>query len=249
MDRVRFFGGIGFSEYESKILSSLVKLGTASAKEVSLNSGVPQNKLYSILDRFEKQGLLAKVPSDVKKYQLINLKGLVESKLKEKEGFLKELRVTSKKIEEAPVEENFNFSLIKGQRAIMNKIAEFNGKVEREILGVQRNWKVWGEGLRAMESAVKRGVVVKQIGVINDETCKRASEWKKTGVKIKKYNEKFGQYPLRFSIFDRKYARITIGKPEISNPEDYITIWTDSKPFVNMLLNQFNEMWKECEAL
>jgi len=247
MNRIKFFEDLGFSEYESKILSSLVRVGIATAKEISMDSGVPQNKLYSIFNKFEKEGLLAKVPSDVKKYQLINIKGFIESRLKDKENLLRELKLNSKKIEEVSTEENFSFSLIKGQRAIMNKLAESNGKVEREILGVQRNWKVWGEGLRAMEVAVKRGVVVKQIGVINDETSKRANEWKKIGVKIKKYNEKFGQFPLRFSIFDRKYARITIGKPEIQNPEDYITIWTDSKPFVNMLLSQFNEMWKECE--
>jgi sugar-specific transcriptional regulator TrmB len=247
MNRIDFFEDLGFGEYESKILSSLVKLGIASAKEVSLDSGVPQNKLYGVFEEFEKKGLLAKIPSDVKKYQLINLKSFIDSKLKERENRLKELRVTSKKIEEAPVEENFNFSLIKGQKAVMSKLAESNEKVEKEILGVQRNWKIWGEGLRAMESAVRRGVVVKQIGVINDETLKRANEWKKTGVKIRKYNDKFGQFPLRFSIFDRKYARITIGKPEIPNPEDYLTIWTDSKPLINMLLNQFNEMWKECE--
>jgi len=112
---------------------------------------------------------------------------------------------------------------------------------------VQRNWKIWGEGLRQMQNAIKRGVDVKFIGVVNKENIKKVKEWKKIGCKIKAYNKRFGNYPLRFSIFDEKYARITIGKPEIQNPEDYITIWTDSKALVRMLRNQFMLMWKESE--
>ena len=50
-------------------------------------------------------------------------------------------------------------------------------------------------------------------------------------------------------IFDGKEARITIGKPEIPDLENYITIWTKSKPLVNILRKQFSEMWKESETL
>jgi len=249
MDRLEFFKDLGFGEYESKVLSSLVRLGVASPKEISLDSGVPQNKLYAIFRDLESKGLLARIPSETKKYELINLKGFVDERLKGQEERLKNLKKSSKKLASLKGEEQSGFSLIKGQLAVMNKIAETNETVEREILGVQRNWKVWGAGLRTMESSVKRGVVVKQIGVINSETRKRMGEWKKIGVKIRGYNPKFGEYPLRFSVFDRKFARITIGKPEIQNPKDYITIWTDSKSLINMLVNQFFEMWKESKVI
>jgi len=249
MDRFEFFKGLGFGEYGSKVLSSLVRLGVASPKEVSLDSGVPQNKLYAIFRDLESRSLLARIPSETKKYELINLKGFVDERLKGEEARLKNLRKSSKKLANLEGEGQSSFSLIKGQRGVMNKIAETNGIVEKEILGVQRNWKVWGAGLRAMESAVKRGVVVKQIGVVNKETKKRMDEWKKIGVKVRNYNKKFGEYPLRFSIFDRKFARITIGKPEVQNSKDYITIWTDSKPLVGMLVNQFLEMWKESKII
>ena len=85
------------------------------------------------------------------------------------------------------------------------------------------------------------------IGVINDETKKRALEWKKTGCKIKAYNKMFGENPLRFTIFDNKEARLNIGKPEITNPDNYLTIWTKSPALINTLRRQFESMWKECE--
>ncbi len=246
MEKIEFFQNLGFSEYESKALLSLIKLKIANPKEISFDSSVPQNKLYGILKKFEKEGLIAILPGQIKKYQLINFDGFVKKKIVDKKKKLSEMKQFSKLFGKTSLfEEQFVFSLIKGQRAILNKLAENNSKVKKEILGVQRDWKVWGEGLRTMEKSIKKGVDVKFIGCVNGNRGKKAVEWKKIGCKIKAYNKKFGEYPLRFSVFDGKEARITIGKPEIQNPEEYITIWTTSKPIVAILRKQFLEMWKE----
>jgi len=245
MNRIDFFKDLDFSEYEAKTLSSLIKLKLGNVKQISLDSGVPQNKLYAILKKFEKLGILALLPNEPKKYQLINIRTFIDNKIKERQEELRQLKNNSKKIELIEnKDEQAVFSLIKGQRTIMNKLAEANKNVAKEILGVQRNWKIWGEGLRAMEKAIKKGVDVKFIGVVNKDNINKVREWKKVGCKIKAFNKEFGDYPLRFSIFDNKYARITIGKPEIQNPKDYITIWTDSKALISLLKSQFLEMWK-----
>ena len=47
MNRIDFFKDLDFSEYEAKTLSSLIKLKSGKVKQISLDSGVPQNKLYS----------------------------------------------------------------------------------------------------------------------------------------------------------------------------------------------------------
>ncbi len=250
MNKKEFFESLGFTEYESKVLASFSKLEVALPKEISIDSGVPQNKLYAIIRKFEMDGIISEIPGNSKRYKLINIKGMVEERIHEQETKIKELKKSSKilsKIKDN--EESFTFSLIKGQRAIMNKLAEENTSTKIEIFGVQRNWRYWGEGVREIRRAVKRGVDVRLIGVINNETWKRAKEWKDAGCKIAKYNKKFGEYPLRFGVFDNKFARITIGKPEVKDSKDYITIWTDSKPLIRMLRNQFLQMWKECEKV
>lgn len=248
MERVQFLKSLDLSEYESKALASLINLKQATPKQIHEHSNVPQNKLYAILKSFENKGLLSSIPGEAKQYKLINLKSFINKRIAEKEEFLKQLKKSSEKIEDLKDNENQAvFSLIKGQEAIMTKLSEYNPKVEKEILGVQRNWKFWGEGIRAMEKCIKRGVKARLIGVINPETDKRAKEWKNIGCKIRKYNPSLGEYPLRFTIFDNKEARITIGKPEIKNPKDYITIWTKSKPLISLLRKQFMQMWNECE--
>lgn len=243
MDRELFFQSFGLTSYESKILLSLEKLKKANAKEISRDSGVPQNKIYKIMRDFEKSHLLEQIPGEQKSYRLLNLKTFISSKLKEKEKDLNELKKIHKKFGKIN-NENFIFSLIVGQKAIMDRLAENNAFVGKEIFGVQRNWKVWGEGLRQMSKAIKKGVDVRFIGLINEETKKRALEWKKLGCNVKAYNSIFGQYPLRFTVFDNKEARITIGKPEITDPKKYVTVWTTSKPLIKILRSQFLEMWK-----
>lgn len=250
MNKIDFFIDLDFTKYEAKVLTSLVRLKIATPKQISLDSEVPQNKLYQILKKFEELGILALVPADLKKYELINIKTFINDKIKEKQEKLKQLNQISKNLEIIENDERQAvFSLIKGQRAIMNKLAEMNQTVRKEVLGVQRGWKYWADGIRAMKSAIDKGAKVKFIGVVNKENLSRVLEWYKIGCKIRVYNPKFGDFPLRMSIFDSKYARITMGRPEIKNSKDYITIWSDSKALINMLKRQFNEMWKNSETL
>lgn len=245
MDKQELLRSIGFSEYEISTIISLIKLKIATTKEISFDSGVPQNKLYGILNKFIDKGIISFIPSAVKRYQLINLNSYVYKKIKEKESQLNRIKESAKTLNE--INDSIDphvFSLIKGQKTIMNRLAEQNHTVKKEILGVQRNWKLWGEGISSMKEAIKRGVNVKMIGVINKNTEKRALEWKKIGCKIKKYDSKLGDTPMRFTIYDNTVARLTFGKPEIQNPEDYITIWTKSRPLINLLRKQFQNMWK-----
>ncbi|MFH1802541.1 MAG: helix-turn-helix domain-containing protein [archaeon] len=245
MDKESFFRSLGLMVYEAKVLCSLSRLKRVDVKGLGEDSGVPKNKIYSIIGNFEKQGLVEMLPGETKRYRLLNLKTFVSERVKEKEKELEEVKRNAKDVEKLKESgSEFVFSLIKGQRAIMDKLAEHNPTVKKEIFGVQRNWKVWGEGLREMKKATRKGVDVRIIGVVTDETKKRAVEWKKAGVKIKAYNENYGPYPLRFTVFDNKEARITIGKPEIQDPKDYITVWTKSKPLIAILRKQFMEMWK-----
>ncbi|MDP3966557.1 MAG: helix-turn-helix domain-containing protein [archaeon] len=246
MEKIGFFKSLGLAEYESKVLLGLIRLSPVSVKELSEVSRVPQNKIYSILRRFISLGILSELPD--KKYNLINLKSFIDKKISEKKENLKNIIQTSKEIKNLGGDEEVFFQLIRGQNATMDKIAELNKNSKREVLGVQRSWKVWGEGLRVMNKIIKNKVKVRLIGEIDGKTKNKAIEWKNVGCKIRAYNKKFGENPLRFTIFDNRIARITIGKPEIKDPRDYITLITTSESFIAILRKQFLEMWEECNG-
>lgn len=55
---------LGFNEYQAKIYTALVGLGVATASEISQASGVPPNKVYSVIDSLKKKGLVLAQESD-----------------------------------------------------------------------------------------------------------------------------------------------------------------------------------------
>jgi hypothetical protein len=60
---------IGLSEYESKVYLSLINLGTAGARKLSINCDVPRTKVYGTLKKLIDYGLVVEIPGTPKKIQ------------------------------------------------------------------------------------------------------------------------------------------------------------------------------------
>lgn len=59
---------IGLSEYESKVYLSLVNLGAAGARKLSLNCDVPRTKVYGTLKKLIDYGLVLEIPGSPKMF-------------------------------------------------------------------------------------------------------------------------------------------------------------------------------------
>ncbi|MCK4702782.1 TrmB family transcriptional regulator [Candidatus Bathyarchaeota archaeon] len=59
---------IGLSEYESKVYLSLITLGTAGARKLSLNCDVPRTKVYGTLKKLIDYGLVVEKPGTPKQF-------------------------------------------------------------------------------------------------------------------------------------------------------------------------------------
>jgi len=59
---------LGLSEYEAKIYVSLVEIGQAKARTLSLLSGVPRTKVYSVLKKLMDLGLVIEVPGEPRRF-------------------------------------------------------------------------------------------------------------------------------------------------------------------------------------
>lgn len=94
------------------------------------------------------------------------------------------------------------------------------------------------------------GVKVKMICSFDPKKIKIYEAWLSTGAHIRVLNhEKYGPLLPRITVFDGGISRLTIGKPEVRNEEDYLTLWTESKAFSNMLKKQFISMCKDSKDL
>jgi len=63
---------LGLSEYECRVYRSLLRAGTATAKELSRASGVPMGRIYDVLNALEAEGLLrSQSASSPKRYAAV----------------------------------------------------------------------------------------------------------------------------------------------------------------------------------
>ncbi len=247
MEELKLLRKLGFTEYESRAYLALARLGPSSIKEVVIESKLPRNKVYEVLEKLEQKNKVISLPFSPKKYKITS-----PESLKEDADDISKSVDSILKIIENPRKEEFKdlFWVIKGKKAIEDKLFEKDKSTEKEILSCNNLSKVLYKNIREMEKMVKRGVKVKMICTFDKNKIGSYKEWLSTGAEIRVFNhKKFGPILPRISIFDNSIARLTLGKPEVKNEEDYITIWTESKAFSQMLRKHFMNMWKDSKPL
>jgi sugar-specific transcriptional regulator TrmB len=242
---------LGFNDYELKTYLALVKLKTATASQVAKESNVPRNKTYEVLERLSEKGFLMEIPATPKKFKILSLdklKEVVADKKKELNDLEKDTEQIIEKLNKKTYDDFQDMVwIIKGQKNIVQKIAFETKNLKKEALSVFRSSTSYSTSLRTAKEAIDRGVKIKFIGAVNKNNLHKIKQWIKVGVEVRVYDEKkFGPHGTRFSIFDDRACRLTIGKPEVKSPEDYITIWAESPSLVNMFRRQFYHMWDQC---
>jgi len=247
MDQIKLLKKLGLTEYEARAYFSLSKLGPSLVREIVLDSNLPRNKAYEALQKLEQKNKIISLPVSPRKYKISNPE-IFKEEIKE----LSESVDSLIKLVEQPKITDFKdlFWVIKGKRAIEEKLALQHAKTKNAILACNKLSKVLYANIRTMKEAVKKGVSVKMICTFDKNKTKVYKEWLKTGAKIKVFNEKmFGPLLPRITVFDGEIARLTLGKPEVQKEEDYLTLWTESKAFAQMLKNHFMNMWKNSEPI
>ena len=250
-DFLRMLKDLGFTEYEARAYVALAMLGPSTAKEISDESKLPRNKTYEVLRNLEKEGRVVSLPLSPRKYKIADI-AILDERIRQKkeeartlEGGLKDFVAFLSKPKRESKEVMW---VIKGQHAILEKIAAEMDRVKSETVAIVRSSKDYLPGLKATENAVKRGVRSRILGIVSRDNYHVVKKWIEAGVEFRAYDEKrFGPTGMRFGVFDKKTVRITIGKPEISDPEEYITLWIESPSLANALRQHFLNLWRAAE--
>lgn len=247
MDNIKLLRRMGMTEYEARAYLSLAKLGPSNVREIVLESKLPRNKAYESLQRLEEKGKIVSLPVSPRKYKVSGSESLRED-IEEMKSSVSDLI----KMIEQPKAAEFRelFWVIRGKKAIQEKLSEESRKAKKEILSCNRLSRILHNNIRTMKDAVDRGVNVKMICTFEKNKIPSYKAWMKTGAQIRVFNERlFGPLLPRMSVNDSRVARITIGRPEVTRDEDYITLWTDSKAFSLMIRSHFINMWKNCRPI
>ena len=243
MDSLLLLKRIGFTEYEARAYLALSRLGPSKVSEIVKESKLPRNKTYDALQSLEIKGKVATLPVSPKKYKISDpemIKTEIES-MKEAADKLVEEMNSSKKDE-------FNdlFWVIKGRRPLLDRFVNTNKAASKEIFSVSDLSTYNINILKTINLAVKKGVKVRFITNYKKGHDESYKKWIETGAEIRFIN--LENIP-RISVIDKKIARMTVGFPEVKKEEDYVTLWTESLVFSEMIRNQFLSMWKKAKQL
>lgn len=237
----------GFTEYETKVYLSLVQLGNSTASAIQQHTGVPSNKVYASLLSLIERGYVGTLPLRPKQYQLTGIQQFQETLEKKQKNIAtlgKQLQQLKEQITSRQSDLQSIALVLKGKKKIMQMLAEASDNAQQFGYSFVGDLYFDYHSAKSVAHAIHRGVEFRFLVHKTTQNKTAILKWKKVGVKIR-YYPKEEQKSIRFSTFDAKVCRITIGKPEIEQEEDYLSFWIESPAFASLLRDQFLTMWKK----
>jgi len=238
MKNIELIMDCGFTLYEAKILLEVVSHGRTNATQIAMNTGVPKNKVYEILENFLERRIITSFLSKPKQYSVKNLRGILKKNLQYKKRELKKIEGdVNKFIRTLPMrkESEKDFQIMEGKTAMVEKIVKTLDKVDKESIGFIDVWTARPENLKAIKQAIARGVKFYFLGEVNKKTISMIRKYQQLGVQIKNYPIEGAGY----SILDKKYVQLRVTE------EKLISLWIENSYLAGILRQHFWGIWRK----
>ncbi|MBI2549156.1 TrmB family transcriptional regulator [Candidatus Woesearchaeota archaeon] len=237
---------VGLTEYESKVYETLVVEGDLTGGKISRLSGVPQGKVYTVLNSLIEKGFVSVTPIKPKIFRAKDSSNAISSFLNQK---IKELTLLK---EEIPRKlRNVNISqqkelseqihVLGSKQSTYSTIAELTMCAKKEIKHVF-TFETKVESLiylDLLKAAIKNGVQVKIIAAKSDnESRKMIKRYAKEGIQVK-------HLPLeeiRFFIKDSDECLINFLDP--NDKRKRLALYFSHSGFSKHMSHYFDELWR-----
>ncbi len=232
---------LGLTEYESKTLSTLFKLGEADAPNISRLAQVPKTRVYDVLNKLVEKNLVIEIKDRPKRYRSVEAKraldNLVESKqaeLQQLQGKVTELHDSIAVLSGMKEEAGETVMRVKDRHDFERILALEIGKAKNSLVGFAEVTDKQHVLREAIEKAGNRNVAVKLINAY-------ATDWLKKGQSETKQLE----HGLNAFIIDGKKVVLALSDFKREKPEYHFTIFHNSKPMASAFLHYFDKMWQQ----
>ena len=247
---------LGLSEYESKTYYSLVLLGPSRAGELSKQSLVPQSKIYETLEGLIDKQLVEVLDGRPRDYKAVSPENALKNLVGEREKKLVDLKTRLKEVSgylkpEKPDEVSGGIWTIKGRKFIefFNRASDMIGKSRKYVYGVTRDFSRSARLSEAVNSAIKRGVKVRVMGMTNvDETNYFKAKWlSDKGVELKTFDTKV--HP-RIVIIDGKEVLLRLDhQPDRKDDFRFSSIWSQDPSLVRVFDTYVKNLWESSNSV
>lgn len=253
-DVIKFLQGIGLTEYEAKTYSVLSVSGPMKAGNVSKQSGVPQSKVYWVLDELIAKQLAEVAEGKPKEYRAvppdIALKRLVEEKQRSINSVKTELKQVSDYLK--PIKGGETMSgiwTIRGRKWVefFNKASEMMGRSRKYVYGVTRDFSRSAKLTEMIDAAVRRGVKVRILGMqnINEENYFKAKWYLEHGAELKILDTKL--HP-RIVIVDGKEVLLRLDYDNARREGfPFSSVWSEDPGLVKVFDTYVRGIWEKAK--
>ena len=236
---------LGLTEYESKTLATLFKLGEAEAPDISRLAQVPKTRVYDVLDKLVERNLVIEISGRPKKYRTMEAKkvlsSLAELKQKELKGLQGEISEMQESLSAAGISKEQSGETVikvKDKRDYERILAQEIGKAKESLIGFSEVTDKEHALREAIEKARGRNVDVKMINAYPTEWLKKAAS-----------EAKQMEHGLNAYIIDDKKLVLALSDFKKEKPEYHFTIFHQHKPMVNAMQHYFDKCWAQAKKV
>ncbi len=227
---------LGLTEYESKTLNTLFRMGEAEAPSISRLAQVPKTRVYDVLDKLVEKNLVIEIRGRPKRYRGIEPKKAFDLLLEKKKIGLRELEGKVSSIEnvfsQEREESGETVMKVKDKNDFNRILAQEISKAKNSIVGFAELSDKSSVLKEAIEAAGKRNVNVKLLNSGQTMLPKAA-------------NAKQADHGLNAYIVDDKKVVLALSDFKQDKPEYHFTIFRNHKPVANALQNYFEKIWSQ----
>ncbi len=253
---IKFLQGLGLNEYEAKAYSALSMTGPMKAGDIAKESGVPQSKIYWVLDDLIEKQFVEVAEGKPKEYRAtaadVALRRLVEEKEKSITSVKSELREMSGYLK--PVKGGEAMSgiwTVRGRNWVefFNKASEMIAKSRKYVYGVTRDFSRSAKLAEMVQSATKRGVKVRVIGMqeIDEENYFKAKWYLEHGAELKVIDTKL--HP-RIVVIDGKEVLLRLDHDhEKKEGFPFSSVWSEDPSLVKVFDTYVRNMWENAKSV
>lgn len=245
---VTVLGQLGLTEYEAKILATLFELRETEAPEISRNAQVPKTRVYDVLDRLTKRGLIIEIFGRPKKYRVIEptqaLDELVSGKKNEINGLEQRIGVLKQNMSanwDSAGETGEKVMKVKDKGDFWKILGQEISSAKNEVIAFSPLNETDPAFHDAIKSALDRNVSVKILGRGHSDKTKKLGV---QGAQMRDHDHGLHAY-----ILDGQ--KVIMGLSDFSKPksEYHFTIWNNHEPMAKALKTHFDACWDDAKPV
>jgi len=244
-DAIQLLESLGLTEYEAKSLYSLFKISEAQAPEISRMAQVPKTRVYDVLERLMKKGLIVEVYGRPKKYRVIEPGKAIHALLELKRKELQELENQAIQLNEflsqneIASNEAERILKVKAKHDFEKILAEELMKAKHSIKAFTELEKHHFNAINSLKQASKNIEVKILSSQLEEELFKSLSS---IGAEARHFSHKLNAF-----IVDEKKVILALNDFSKTGNEYHFSIWQNNESLANALTHYFNACWEKAE--